>query len=289
MAGLPEATLLHDIRNNIPAGSRRVPDSEIKAAINKATAECEPVTNTTRPTTKRHRTPHKPRKPFDGVAYRQKLIKRSEGVSEAEIWEASPYRITWQPGPLDALHVLHTLYAPNEILFIGEQYDTKVQTVADCITQIEAGHTEPYIIPNPFDGKVHKTKDDKPSWRCDEAVLHHRFALVEFDDMPKKSQIAFWHSIITDNLLPVAALIDAGNKSIHSWLRVDLPDVEAWQREIRDGLYHPDTGRMTLLGADRNCQNPSRLSRMPGHTRDNGNRQRLLYLNPITSQAKGAI
>jgi hypothetical protein len=193
----------------------------------------------------------------------------------------SPYRIIWEPGVEDAIHLLETLYAPDEFLFVGGTYDIEVKTVADLLSGIKEGDTFPFIIPNPFDGKEHQTKSGTMSRRCDAAIAAYRFALVEFDILTHTDQVAFWHSIISDDLLPVAALIDSGNKSIHAWLRADLPHEGAWRREVRDRLYHPETGRMTLLGADRACQNPSRLARFPGHIRQKTKRmQKLLYLNP---------
>ena len=286
IAGLSESEITGDIRANIPHGSRRVPDREIAEAVRKAIAECKADAGTHSPRRNRNGTrPQKARRPFDGTAYRQRLIKRSEGVSEADIWEASPYRLTWQPGPNDALHVLHALYAPTEILFIGSKYDKAVRTVADWVTLIEAGRTWPHIIANPVDGQEHEIGDGKLSRRCDAAVSSYRFALVEFDDMARNDQLAFWHSIIAGSLLPVALLVDAGKKSIHAWLRLDLVTADQWDAEVRRGLYDSETGRMALMGADRACSNPSRLSRLSGHHREGGSIQRLLYLNPLTKGA----
>ena len=78
--------------------------------------------------------------------------------------------------------------------------------------------------------------------------------------------------------------IDSGGKSIHAWLRINLPDRAAWDKLVRYELYG-ETGRLTRLGADRACCNPARLSRLPGHYRRDtaeapGRWQRLLYLNP---------
>jgi hypothetical protein len=204
-----------------------------------------------------------------------------QGVTDADIWELSPVRITWGPWPLDALTILDALYARDEVLFIGGLYDNHTATVEAQKRVVEAGNVRPFIAMNPMDGLPRRTEDGKSHPRSDAAVKDYRFALAEFDNMDMVSQLSFWHSIVNGGRVPVAALIDSGNKSIHAWLRVDLPSTEAWQTEIRDGLYHPDTGRMSLLGADRACQNPSRLSRLAGHTRAETNRvQQLLYLNP---------
>jgi len=282
IAGLSESEIVADIRAHIPHGSRRVPDREIADAVRKGLSECEPHSqHAPRP----RRRPHKPQPPFDGLAYRRKLIERSEGVSEAELWELSPLRIDWKPGPMDAVRTLQYLYAPDDVLFLGDTYDTDVKTAADWLAEIKAGKTWPHIIPNPVDGNEHQTKDGKLSRRCDAAVSQYRFALVEFDTMSRGNQLRFWHSVIIEGLLPVAALIDSGKKSIHAWLRVDLATADQWDAEVRRGLYDAETGRMALMGADRQCSNPSRLSRLSGHQRGGGSIQRLLYLNPITQGA----
>jgi hypothetical protein len=282
IAGLDAGTIEQDIRAHIPHGGRRVPDGEIRDAVRKAIAECRTAPGHTRHISHgRSRRPAKPAAPFEGTKYLKTLLARGDGAGEVDIWELSPYRIDWEPGPLDAITLLETLYKPQEPLFIGGVYDCAVHTMESHLTRIKAGNVEPHIIPNPMDGQLHETADGGASYRCDNAVKDHRFAVVEFDDMPKADQFAFWYSVITGHLLPVAALIDSGGKSIHAWLRVDLPDRAAWDHHIRRGLYDPDTGRMAILGADRACQNPSRLSRLPGHYREEkGAWQRLLYLNP---------
>ncbi len=287
LAGVPGSRIAEDIRANIPRGQRQVRAREIEDAVSKAMREVTPLTDQQPQARQFARRPPSPPKLFDGPAYRRKLIDRSAGCTEAEIWEASPCRIDWEPGAWDSLAVLSKLYAPSDVLFVGGVYDRQVQTVKAIIDGILKGvAVPPHVIPNPLDGNAHETSSgDKASFRCDAAVQAFRFAVVEFDDMPRCDQVSFWFSILSGGLLPVAALIDSAGKSIHAWLRVDLPDVDAWRREIREGLYHPETGRMTLLGADRACQNPSRLSRMPGALREDkgGAVQRLLYLNPGAS------
>lgn len=279
LAGLTATTIESNIRAHIPHGGRRVPDKEIVDAVRKALTECRALSDRPRYTPSRR--PQKPSPPFDGKTYMQSLLARGDGAGVADLWELSPFRIDWEPGPLDSITLLESLYTPEDCLFIGGVYDKSVETVERQLTRIRAGNVAAHIIPNPVDGKQHASASGEPSCRCDHAVIDHRFCVVEFDVMPKPDQLAFWYSIIAGQLLHVACLIDSGGKSIHAWLRVNLPDATAWDHHIRHGLYHPDTGRMTILGADRACQNPSRLSRLPGHYREEkGNWQRLLYLNP---------
>jgi hypothetical protein len=102
---------------------------------------------------------------------------------------------------------------------------------------------------------------------------------VEFDNLSKPDQFAFWYSVITKKLLDVALLLDSGGKSIHAWVRVNLTDRIAWDREIGNRFYG-EAGVFTTMGADRACRNPSRLSRLAGHYRaEKSNWQTLLYLN----------
>ena len=118
------------------------------------------------------------------------------------------------------------------------------------------------------------------SFRCDAAVSSFRFVVVEFDSIPKLDQIAFWYSIASKKLLDVAVLLDSGGKSIHAWVRVNLSDRATWDTVIGTQFYGPK-GVFTLMGADKANRNPSRLSRLAGHFRqEKESFQTLLYLNP---------
>ena len=93
-----------------------------------------------------------------------------------------------------------------------------------------------------------------------EDVTSHRHVLVEFDrddkvtPIPKEQQYA----AILASGLPVSALIDSGNKSLHAWVRVDAPDATEYRRRV-DIIWDWFEGR----SLDRQNKNPSRLSRCP--------------------------
>jgi len=98
--------------------------------------------------------------------------------------------------------------------------------------------------------------------------------MVEFDDLSREDQLAFWWTV----KLPVAALIDSGNKSIHGIIALnDVNDAATWTREVENNLFKT---LLIPLGVDGACRNEARLSRLPGHRRDNGRMQRLIYLAP---------
>lgn len=114
---------------------------------------------------------------------------------------------------------------------------------------------------NPLDGKDCRNEN----------VTDYRYALVESDRMELQEQYA----ALLAMELPIACLVSSGGKSLHAIVRVDAPNYTEYQKRV-DYLYNVcQKNGMTI---DRQNRNPSRLSRMPGITR-NGNQQALLAVN----------
>ncbi|VGO18787.1 hypothetical protein [Pontiella sulfatireligans] len=271
MAGLTDERMFTDIRNSIPDGDRPVPDNEIDAAIRRARQDLTGVTSTGgRPSV-----PHKPR-PVIKSAYLQHLLKQGKGISEQDLRAVSPVQLLEVP-KYDAHFILQVLFNPEDILFLGGRYDTGLRPAKDWIDHIHGHGTSglPHIIPNPLTGNLGEKKGGGLSFRCDAAVKAFCYTVVEFDNLSKEDQLAFWAVVP----LPVAALIDSGGKSIHGWIRTDgITDAQAWTEKIETELY---ARRLIPMGVDPACKNESRLSRLPGHYRAEKERyQKLLYLNP---------
>jgi RecA-family ATPase len=93
-----------------------------------------------------------------------------------------------------------------------------------------------------------------------EDVTAFRHVLVEFDrdeagkPIPKEEQ---YHAVVASGM-PVAALIDSGNKSLHAWIRVDAPDEKEYKRRV-EIIW----GWFSGINLDKQNRNPSRLSRCP--------------------------
>lgn len=104
-----------------------------------------------------------------------------------------------------------------------------------------------------------------------ENVTGFRFALVESDSMPVDEQIAIYRK----QELPIAALVSSAGKSVHAIVRVDAGDAQEYRKRVTF-LY--DFLAARGLKVDTQNRNPSRLSRMPGVTR-NGQIQKLLGVN----------
>ncbi len=247
-------------------GTRKVTGAEICAAVCKAFDA--PITITPRVNM---------RPAIDGAKLLNAILERGADFNEADLWESSPVRIDWPPQH-DAVEVLTRLYAPAEKLFIGARHDAgaeHVVRVGEWIRHFECGGAiSAHIIPNPLSGEQGQTKDGKASYRADDCVARFRFAVVEFDTMPRDRQFQFWAGV----KLPVVALLDSGGKSVHGWVRIDADNADGWTLRVENKLF----SLLSAIGADASCRNESRLSRMPGHYRtEKGHFQRLLYLDPV--------
>ncbi len=270
--GIEPQQIHDDIRQHIH-GTRRVSDREIKSAVEKAMAgKSDSIIRYDFKT-------RKPKPQFDGEKILRKILDLGAGATEADLWKSSPVRIDWQPEE-DPLHLIKYLYPPDSLIFIGERYSSgiigkTIRTVLDWVYYFEkGGKTFPHIIPNPLSGKTSTTQTGKPSLRADGCVKSFRFAVVEFDNLSREEQLAFWWAVN----LPVVALIDSGNKSLHGWIKIDgIENAGQWTAQVENHLFKQ---LLQPLGVDGACRNEARLSRLPGHLRDNGNRQRLLYLGP---------
>ena len=269
LAGLDPEMIFRDIRRSIPLGSRKIPDKEIHDAIRKAVSDHDGGTYTPRP---------RPAPAInDGKATLRKIINQGKIRDEADLIDASPVKIDWEPKD-DAVNFLTMMFDPEDYVFIGEKFSNDVKTVREWIDGFRNGaKTSPHIIPNPMTGQEGTTKEGKPSYRCDNTVKKYRYCLVEFDGLSREDQIRFWSAA----RLPIVCLIDSGGKSAHAWLDVQklatVETSEQWQTEIKQNLYDR---WLTPLGVDKACSNPARLSRLPGHYRtEKGNYQRILWLS----------
>jgi hypothetical protein len=282
MSGRDAEQFFKDVRSAIPMGTRRISDKEVTDAVNKALAEHGKGSFIPRPRPK-------PRV-IDGKAALQRIIDKAKIATEDDLWEASPIRL-WEEPQSDAILILETLWEPDDLLWMGDRHQAgiigdTIRTARDWIAYLQNnGKTAPHIILNPLTGSpAMKKTGEGETYRGDGNVSSYHKAMAEFDGLCREDQIRFWSTV----KLPIVALIDSGGKSIHAWLDVQklsqVVTAEDWQQQIKIRLYDQI---LTPLGVDSACSNPSRLSRLPGHHREEKQAwQRLLWLSsdgrPIT-------
>ena len=114
---------------------------------------------------------------------------------------------------------------------------------------------------NPLDGKGVKNEN----------VTEYRYALIESDSM----ELAKQNAIIREMNLPVAALVYSGKKSLHAIVKIDAASYDEYKRRVE---YLYGVCKKNGMEIDQQNRNPSRLSRMPGVTR-NGRKQFLVDTN----------
>lgn len=114
---------------------------------------------------------------------------------------------------------------------------------------------------NPLDGKGVKNEN----------VTRFTYALVESDTLPIAEQDVLFRKLE----LPIAVLVHSGGKSLHAIVRVDASDYDEYRKRV-EFLY--DFLEKNGVSIDKQNRNPSRLSRLPGVTR-NGNRQYIVDTN----------
>lgn len=200
--------------------------------------------------------------------------------TKSELMENSPIEIPSAPEE-QTVCALEALYEPvdyvNIVINYQKESESKAVPVGYGKTHRQRTWTNPrralplqdqggaWIRMNPTNGEGIADRD----------VVAFRYALVEFDDVPIDTQLAFFAKI----KLPIAMLVHSGGKSVHAWIIINAPDIHRYRQRVAK-VY----ALLAKFGIDTANKNPGRLSRLPGAVRRIGavgdGRQKLLYLNP---------
>jgi hypothetical protein len=220
--------------------------------------------------------------PIDAVS----RFLKGFSCEEADLWEISPIRLAdaWQR---DAETLIEYLYLRGENINVVKRFGVKAGKAFPC------GNGETRSRENWLDELARNGPPFSPSgiWIrsnptdgegiADDNIIKPRFALLEFDTIPLSLQLSF----IARLTLPLSAIITSGGKSLHAWVLVGAENSEEYRKLVKS-LFDV----LAPFGIDTCNRNPSRLSRLPGVSREmdgkNDRRQRLLYLNPSPANAK---
>ena len=276
MEGVHPDQMLTDIHDNIPLGERSISRKEIQDTIDKAFAEKGVIPES--------RKVISAPAPFRATPYRQHLVDATTDAPTAQLITSikAMSRVDIPPeGDTQFAEWISHCFDECELLFMGDDaipglMGRSIKTALDWSAHTQVPH--PKFIINPLDGEEKPTKmPGRTTFRGDGNVSRFRHALVEMDGVPAKEQLRMWTTIIKRELLTIKSLTYSGSKSIHALVDVSerVSCQDDWSREIR-GHFFPSV--MVPLGADKACQNPASLSRVPGFKRDNGKIQELFYL-----------
>lgn len=192
----------------------------------------------------------------------------ASGVTVADLWDASPVRLGEPP---QTAAVLPVLFPGDPLLCVGTRANFFTKKLSDFLPD---AHTYEQIVPSPMLAKYGRTKAGKLSQHTLEATGTRRFLVVEGDKLdgapiPKDTQAAVLLHLA--ERAPLALAVDSGGKSLHGWFYCAGAD----ETKLRRFFAYAVT-----LGADDALWTRSQFVRMPDGTRNNGNRQSVLYFNP---------
>lgn len=185
------------------------------------------------------------------ITYLETLYEKDDfvGYVTNDVWQDGEGR--WVPAK-----GVFTRTAGELISSLRKHPNDMGATIGDWKPEVGA-----WIRFNPVDGEG--VKNDN--------ITRFKFALVESDTMPVSDQDAMYRKLE----LPIACLVHSGGKSLHAIVHVDAEDYTEYRKRV-EFLY--DFLEKNGLRVDKQNRNPSRLSRLPGVTR-NGNRQYLVATN----------
>ncbi len=188
----------------------------------------------------------------------------ASGLGIADLWEASPIRFG-DDKPHTA-EILERLFPNDPWLCVGSKYKFSTLHLSQFKTAAEAIEQ---IVPSPMLSKWGRTKEGKESQHTLEATGARRFLVIEGDGTSRDHQAAILLHLA--ERAPLSMVVDSGGKSLHGWFFV---------AGKTDEQLAPFFRLACTLGADKGMWLRSQFVRMPDGTRNNGNRQHILFFNP---------
>lgn len=129
-------------------------------------------------------------------------------------------------------------------------------------------HAQEFIVPSPMASVRGLTQNGKPSQRCLENTGPRKFIVIEFDTGTFDDHAGLLLHLAT--WAPLAMVVHSGGKSAHGWFPCKGQPESTIKRFMDYAVG---------LGADPATWTRCQLVRLPGGTRNNGNKQRVIYFN----------
>jgi hypothetical protein len=161
------------------------------------------------------------------------------------------------------------LWLPDDVIWMGDVYDTGAERGGTHFRRIEDWHTNPINLRG---SRFTCASTFLPSTvdRTNKTVNETKYLVVEFDslDQDKRENRRKGAALLNylRQSLCLRMVVDSGNKSLHGWFEMNEKITEQQRFFLRQ------------LGADINAMRPSQPVRLPGAIRDNGNVQSILWV-----------
>jgi hypothetical protein len=191
--------------------------------------------------------------------------------SLAGLMESSPERFD-PGGPRQTDHVIDILFPGDPLLCVG----LNPRSVATRHRSVwPPGYLErlALIVPNPMKSTWGITQGGRESQRCLTNVGPRKFLVVEHDRGSEDEQACVLQHL--GGLLKLVLVVHSGGKSLHGWFYAEGEEIGGFMDYA------------CRLGADGSMRSAIQLARMPDGTRENGQRQRVIYFDPVYSRPSG--
>jgi hypothetical protein len=201
---------------------------------------------------------------------------RSKVITEhpfslVELIESSPERFD-PVGPRQTDHVIDILFPADPLLCVGRS----PKSVATRQRSVwPPGYLEKLalIVPNSMKSVWGTTQGGRESQRCLANVEARKFLVVEQDQGSEDEQASVIHYL--GGFLKLALVVHSGGKSLHGWFYVEGLEIGWFMNSA------------CQLGADGSMRCSIQLARMPDGTRESGQRQRIIYFDPVHARPSG--
>lgn len=215
------------------------------------------------------------------------ILAKLAGTNPAEY--DNPFRLDW-PAPNEAARrdrfdfppifdpdegtnltpsdVLPALFPGNPLVCVG--WAVNRFSTLPLAAILPNAHAAPYVVANAMaaehapNGSVRSLANASPR-------RQRRHLVIEFDTADSRLEQAAVISSLHTPAMPLVLAVWSGGKSIHGWFDVSRADPSMHVALFALAVH---------LGADESLFDMSKLVRMPGGTRQNGERQTILHHNP---------
>lgn len=177
---------------------------------------------------------------------------------------ASP--VKFEDGRPHTADILPVLFPGDPLVCAGSKFDFFTRRLSEFVG---IAHQLEQVVPSPMIAVWGRTRTGKPSQHSLEATGARRFLIIEGDGTSKDEQAAVL--MFLARCAPLALVVDSGGKSLHGWF---------FTNGRSDERIAPFFRRACELGADRGLWTRNQFARMPDGTRDNGQRQSVLFFDP---------
>jgi len=192
------------------------------------------------------------------------------GGELADLWDASLFKFEDRTEPTE--YIIDRLFPANPLLCCGETASNFATKPRDAWRGQMAGLA--LIVPSPMTAPTGLTKENKVSAHALSNTGSRRFIVCEFDPGLVDDHASLLLHLA--GFAPLACAVHSGGKSLHGWFFVSGQAEEKVAKFFKYAVS---------IGADPRLWSRCQFARMPGGTRDNGNRQRIFFFNPEVIKA----